>query len=326
MHDGEYRKIRLAGDGNFGSRGGGLPLSWAFEVVLQEILDSGPSLTGQLEKIIIQRMFVKEKAIFARWGEAHGWSKFTVDILDELAERKLVSAKLTDRQEVEWQLGPEFRENELLEVFGKMKVRIRDRAARELRSSLARIHQSLFEQIAAGDRLGVHEGPEGVARREALEAAARLYEWREKELERAPKEAGKGASALVTLEKIRPELAGLLPEMPEPGRYSKRRVYNKYTDENRPPRPTAAEWYRRFGYTGERKVETGRRFDPDGRRECPNCGDRFDPDGFTSEWDKNKRNENGTLGKWYLRNICKNCQRIRSNDARVRRIENGGKA
>lgn len=262
MEDG-WRKIRLSGDGNFGSRGGGLPLSWAFETVLQELLDHGPlPEDGLVDKIRRGRLALKEKAVFARWGEKHGWERMARDVLDELMERKMI---IGDEQRSLYALGPEFRSGVRLEVFTTMFVTVRSEQERSARDALAQMHQRLFELIALGDRVGVHDGPQGESRKSSLMAVAKLYEWDNSEYAHPvdptvpPLESD---SPAVTLAKIRPGLTGYLPAK-RPKRKRGRAEIEKVLG----PKPTHRELLK-FYTTGPDIRRGVKVFDANAQRVC----------------------------------------------------------
>lgn len=311
----EYRKLKLAGDGNFGSRGGGLPLSWAFETVLQELLDHGPSPEdGLLDAIRRGRLGMKEKAVLARWGERNGWERFTRDILDELAERKLI---ISDEQRELYTLGPEFTAGARVEVFGKMFVTVRDEKTRIARDGLAQMHQRMFELIALGDRLGVHDGPLGEARKKSLLAAAQLYEWVSPE--RADPTVSPEAmreSPMVTLAQIRPGLAGYLPDRAVKPQAKKRD--SAAIEKVLGPKPSPRELLELY-LAGPNARRGAKLFDNNNQRLCERPithppEKMLDPEDF----EVYPSREQG----WYFQGQCRACRLQAMRDQRRRKQQN----
>lgn len=272
-----FRLVRLVGDGD--ASGGGLPLPDAFTAVLQELLDHGPATSSALTELMIDTLSFKTKRVMATWKT---WPDFTADILDQLADAKLITWAEDDSAipERRWTLTEKFTPGVRQVIIPEAGIGVIVRRQEE-RARLNALSRALVDARALESRVS------------QLRASSEHVEWAQLYL-------GKAVNALES------ELA-LRPVKPARGRPRK---------DSLPPRPTPEELAReKYGLGGTVPGPLVRNvFREDGTRLCGRCGEPRTPDQYSVYW------ESGHNHAYFLRGACRICEDKRlSNRSRTRK-------
>lgn len=145
---GGQRMTRLIGDG-----GGGIPLSDAFGAVAEYLLDHGSVRYGELVKLLMDRLALKEERILSSAWRT--WEDFTTDILDQMSNVDDDARPVLMNINGLYLLGPGFMPGERYRMFSNLDIgfEVHTKEERERRDRNAQYLMLVRGVLAEHDRL-----------------------------------------------------------------------------------------------------------------------------------------------------------------------------
>jgi hypothetical protein len=145
---GGQRMMRLIGDG-----GGGIPLSEAFGAVAEYILDHDSARYGELVKLLMSRLALKEERILSSAWRT--WEDFTTDILDQMSNVDDDARPILMNINGQYLLGAGFIPGQWYSMFRDLDIgfKVHTKEERERRDRNARHLMIVRGVLAEHDRL-----------------------------------------------------------------------------------------------------------------------------------------------------------------------------